>query len=243
MKFNTTGGAAAKPAGSKTGAALRGSAAKAAMKAAQAQSMTAPTPSNSNRFWLPVGGEARITFVDGLLDDDGALDFPVWYEHRLWIGRSVELVCYETDPERGPCPVCQAGHRTQFVGGFTIINQTPYTIQKGPNAGTTLGARQMLFVAPRKALETLQTLAGKRGGLSGHTFDVYRKENMDPRCGSVFDYIGPASDSDIAGWGEEYTPIDYDEVVKFVDEDEMEKFGQAAQPYEASAVGKSTFKV
>lgn len=186
---------------------------------------------NQWRFYCGVGEEARITFVDGDLDQDGALAIPYWYEHRLMVGRLTEIVCYETNQELGPCPVCQAGHKTQLVGGLTVINHTPYTVKSGQNAGKILKNRRQMFVAPRTALETMQILASKRGGLAGHCFDVSRKENKDPRVGSVFDYVGALTPEQKAGFGDDWKPFNWDEEITLLAVEEMTKLGNIAVPY------------
>jgi hypothetical protein len=193
------------------------------------------------RFYLEVGGEARISFVDGALDLDGALDVPQWYEHRLFIGnRMTAVVCYETltgANSMGPCPVCEAGHQTQYVGGMTIVNHTPYQIKSGQNAGKMLQNRRQQLVAPRSALETLQKLATTRNGLVAHVFDVYRKEKKDPRIGSVWDWVGQLTADQVKGLGEEWTPYNWDQEMKMIDAAQMAKLGAMATPYRPNSGG------
>lgn len=210
---------------------MRGAAAHAASATEQMKADLAQSQSGF-RFWLKVGGENRITFVDGSLDQDGALLIPYWYEHRLMIGgRLNNIVCYETLPDAGPCPVCNHNHRTQLVAGLTVINHTPYVIQSGQKAGQTLQHRRQMFVAPRTAIATLQKLAEKRGGLIGHCFDVHRKEAKDARVGSVYDYVGQLTQEQMTAIGEEWKPYNWDEAMKLLTPGEMETLGGSAVPY------------
>ncbi len=212
---------------------MRGSLAKTAVQTEQAKAELAMSNSGY-RFWIVVGAEARISFIDGNLDEDGALDAPFWYEHRLMIGGKVQsIVCYETAMTMGPCPICAAGHRTQLVAGLTVINHTPYTIQSGQNAGKTLVNRVQMFVAPRTAMETLQKLATKRKGLAGHCYDVYRKDKKDPRVGSVYDYHGKLTAKQIASFGDDWMPCNWEEALKLLPPEEMKKFGEIAVPFGA----------
>lgn len=222
--------AAIAPGTKKGGLLLRGVVAQNAVSTEQTKANLAISQ-NQFRFYCDVGGEARVTFVDGELDQDGALAIPYWYEHRLMIGRMLEVVCFETNPTLGPCPICLAGHKTQLVGGLTVINHTPHTIKNGANAGKILTNRRQMFVAPRTALETLQKLATKRGGLAGHCFDIYRKEKKDPRVGSIFDYVGALNQDQINGIGKDWTPFNWDEEIKLTETAEMTKFGNLAVPY------------
>lgn len=215
----------------KGGFLMRGSSAHTAVHTEQAKADLAMSQAGF-RFWVPVGGEARVTFIDGNLDVDGALDIPYWYEHRLMLGGRIQpITCYETVSDMGPCPICTAGHKTQLVAGMSVINHTPYVVQKGQNAGKTLTNRRQMLVAPRTAIETFQKLAGKRGGLSTHCFDAYRKEKKDPRVGSVWDYVGQLTPEQIAGFGEEWKPFDWDEAITLIDANDMANFGQTAVPY------------
>lgn len=216
---------------------MRGAAAHAANATEQTKADLAQSQAGF-RFWLKVGGENRITFIDGVLDTDGALAIPYWYEHRLMIANRLQnIVCYETLHDAGPCPVCNHNHRTQLVAGLSIINHTPYTIQSGQNAGKTLQHRRQMFVAPRTAIGTLQKLAEKRGGLVGHCFDVHRKENKDPRVGSVYDYVGLVTQEQVNSIGEEWKPYDWDDALKLLTAAEMEQIGQIAVPYAGNASG------
>ena len=222
----------------KTGGILmRGAQAHTAVATEQAKADLAASQSGF-RFWIKPGQEARITFIDGHLDADGVLSIPYWYEHRLMIsGRVQNITCYETVPDMGPCPICASGHRTQLVAGMSMINHTPYTVQSGQNAGKTLTHRRQMFVAPRTAVQTMQQLAGKRGGLSQHCFDVYRKEKKDPRVGSVFDYVGQLTAEQCAGFGEEWKPFDWDEQIVLLEAADMAKYGGIAVPYGGGGQG------
>ncbi len=212
---------------------MRGAAAHTAVSSEQTKADLAASQSGF-RFWLKVGGENRITFIDGALDADGALSIPYWYEHRLMIGGKLQnIVCYETLADAGPCPVCNCNHRTQLVAGLSIINHTPYVIQSGQKAGQTMQHRRQMFVAPRTAIGTLQKLAEKRGGLISHCFDVHRKEAKDPRVGSVYDYVGQLTPEQCAAMGDEYKPYDWDDALKLIAPADMQQLGQMAVPYKA----------
>ncbi len=234
---------AAKPAGSTAPTIIKGG---FLMRGAQAQSAVAVEQAKSDlallqqgfRFWIEVGGEARISFIDGILDTDGALAIPMWYEHKLMIGgRMTTITCYETKPDMGPCPVCQAGHNTGLVGALSIVNHTPYQVKKGKNAGKVLTNRRQMLVGPRAAISTLQIVAASRGGLATHCFDVYRKDRTDPRVGSVYNYLGQIQPEQIASLGEEWKPYNWDDEIVMLDSAEMAKLGAMAVPYVPQAQG------
>lgn len=232
VNLDVAAAAGSAPTIKKGGIIMRGASAHNAVATEQAKADLAQAQAGF-RFWIKVGQENRITFVDGGLDADGMLDVPYWYEHRLMIGGRIQNVtCYESVSDMGPCPVCAAGHRTQLVAGLTIVNHTPYTVVSGQNAGKTLSTRRQMFVAPRTAVQTLQQLAAKRGGLAAHCFDVYRKEKKDARVGSVFDYVGQLTQEQVNTIGaEEWKPYDWEDSVVMLEAAEMVKLGNIAVPY------------
>ncbi|MBN7763670.1 hypothetical protein JYP52_21260 [Nitratireductor aquibiodomus] len=141
------------------------------------------------RFWMPEGEERQITFLDGKLDDSGMLDILMFYEHRIRVnGNWSEFVCTAEADQSQPCPICESGARSSLCGVMTIIDHTEHTIKNGPNKGKTIKNTRKLFVAKRQTIIQLTTLAKKRGGLVGCTFDVYRTGENSAGVGSQFDF-------------------------------------------------------
>jgi len=136
------------------------------------------------RFLLDKGEEARLTFVDGNLTEEGVLDVLTYREHYIHASKS-RYVCTQ-DVE--PCPICEQGGRegdAKLVGALTVID---HRVREGEKA--TYKDQRRMFVATRPVLQILQGLAAKRGGLAGCTFDVKRPdEKNSPGCGNIFDFI------------------------------------------------------
>lgn len=177
------GASATKPAWLRTGADAR-----TAMTEADAAAEKAKEESGKLfRFFIPEDEEATITFLDGDLDDEGLLNIPMMYEHRLLhAGKWSTFVCI-ADSE--PCPMCENGDKPALVGLMTVINHTPYTIKNGPNAGNTIANRKQLFVATRQTIKKLQKIAHKRGTLRYHVYEASRTEDKSPRVGDLFERV------------------------------------------------------
>jgi len=139
------------------------------------------------RFWLKPGESARITFVDGFLTKAGLLDFVSYREHHLFLNGEWgnHFVCLEGTPE-GPCPICATGDNASFVGAFTILDHRK--IPSAKEAGKFYTDSPRLYVATMRTVKLLQTMAAKRGGLAGCTFEVMRTSDKDVRVGNHFDF-------------------------------------------------------
>jgi len=136
------------------------------------------------RFWLTDGEEGRITFVDGDILPDNTIDYFMYYEHNLMLnGKWGNTFVCTKDIE--PCPLCEAGDRSSFVGVFTVIDHREYKSKDGKIFKDV----PKLFVAKKDTIKTLQMLGAKRGGLSGCTFDVPRSGDKSPSVGSIFDFL------------------------------------------------------
>lgn len=193
------------------------------------------------RFFVKKGEERRITFVDGEIGENGMLDQPKYYEHGplFWNGKYQFFLCKaQTNPGEGHvCPICEMGNKPALVALFTIID---HTVTKSKDGTKTYKDRKMLFVAKSKTYELLQTMAKKRGGLRGITFDAMRsKDPKSPGVGDAFDFVekrDPAEceklytvtykDKD----GKEHTDArfsvaDYDKEINVKSEDELRALG------------------
>jgi hypothetical protein len=170
------------------------------------------------RFWMNVGDERRITFLDGALDGDGMLAVPMWYEHRVKLGGNWQNFVCVAGTET--CPICETDdNRASLVGIMTVIDHTPHIVQKGPNKGSTVKDTRKLFVPKKETMKVLAKLAAKRGGLTGCTFDVSRTGAKDPSCGNQFDFSEKLTLDEIrAKYGlkpEDVQPADYTKEVVY----------------------------
>ncbi len=170
------------------------------------------------RFRIPesdCGKDFMITFLDGHLDSDGMLDPPMWMEHTVYVGgRWQNLPCTAHEE---PCPICaNSDSKPALVAGFTVIDHTPYKIQKGPNAGNIAKDKRKLFVAKKQTFAILQKIASKQGGLVGCTFEVSRQNDKAPSVGDLFQVTEKQKLSQLAAqYGEEATPADFSEEITY----------------------------
>ncbi len=134
-------------------------------------------------FHLKAGETARITFVDGDVDEEGLLDTITYREHA--VQKNAEFEKYVCIADSEPCPLCEDGHKSSFKCALTIIDHRNYTSKK---TGEVIGNTRRLFVFPPKTQSLLQKLATKYGGLAGVTFEVSRSTENDPAVGDTFMY-------------------------------------------------------
>lgn len=221
-----------------------GSKAKEAMETAEAQAELAKKQAGKGfRFYMGDGEERAITFLDGKLDDEGMLDIPMFYEHNIQVnGDWKNFVCTgETDTSQ-PCPICEKGDRPSLVGVMTVLDHTPYVVQKGPNKGKTYVNQRKLFVAKRQTITQLTNLAKKRGGLTGCLFDVLRSGETAARVGSQFDFQHKfATRAEIKAKfdlaeDEDVLPFDYSESIVYLSPAELLAMGVGKAP---SGIGYS----
>ncbi len=156
------------------------------------------------RFYLKDNEERRVTFLDGDLDASGMLDIFMYYEHTVFHnGKWTQFPCVA---EQEPCPICESGERAALVGVFTVVDHTPFKKKDG----STIERSRRLYVAKRNTVKILQTLATKREGLAGCTFDISRSGDKSPSAGNLFDFIQKDDMKDVAAaWGDDGKPADY----------------------------------
>jgi hypothetical protein len=140
------------------------------------------------RYMMKVGEDAKITFIDGDLDENGFLTPARFYEHTLLLaGKWENYICPEkTDPASGQkCPICESGDRPYLASIFTVIDHR--TVKSKDGTKTYVNQRK-LFVAKPGTFEILAKIAAKRGGLAGATFDVSRTGDKSASVGTMFDF-------------------------------------------------------
>lgn len=191
------------------------------------------------RFFINKGEDAKITFVDGNLSEQGFLLPPRFYEHTVYHnGKWTNFVCPEkTSPELGQkCPFCETGDYASLVAMFTVIDHRVY---KSPTTGKTYQDTTKLFAAKSGTFEMLNKLAVKRDGLAGCTFDVSRSGEKSPAVGNMFDFVEKKDPKELKGkWtrtfknaqGKEvtedaFTVADYEKEVVWRDADELRAMG------------------
>ncbi len=182
------------------------------------------------RFYIPKeGGERRLTFLDGNLDEEGVLDIPMFYEHG-YLNHGTDKIDVRCTRQNEPCPLCDSDD-PDYVGVLTIIEWTEWEDRDKVKHNY----RKRLFVAKYMTLQKLQQKATKYGGLAGATFDVIRTGPRDARVGSDFDYVGK-HELDVIGKEltkpEHAQPCDYDQEPELVyrTADELVDMGLCKKP-------------
>ncbi len=184
------------------------------------------------RFWLPhTGGEAMVTFLDGGLGPDGAVHIPTFYEHRMNFSKTGgndwrEFHCLAMMEESQACPLCEMGEKPTLMGLLTIMNHTPYTVQKGLNKGNVIKDRRQLFIPARQAIASLMNVGLHAQGLMYKTFIITRTSQREPRVGAQFILKGPNDPEEFQKqYGEDAFPANYEEELPVVSEDDLRKMG------------------
>ncbi len=196
-----------------------------------------------HRFRIDVNEPARITFLDGALDEDGLLAVPSLYEHSVQLaGRWATFVCVGGGAE--PCPICDSGRPPALVAAFTVIDHRPYTIRRGPRAGTVVVDQRKLFVAKKGTLARLQVKATALKGIDGVTMAVTRLDTGDglsPGVGTEFDVV-ERTPLDVlaekyAADGVPAVPADYEQEFPYLPASRLRALGLGRAPAASPAYG------
>jgi len=191
---------------------------------------------NMWRFWLKIGEEARITFIDGALDGDGALDAFSYPQHQVFSNGSWNnfFVCTK---HAEPCPLCESGDTPSRVAVLTVIDHTE---RKSKDGTKSYKDQKRLFVMKYDTYQILQNMAQKRGGLAGCTVDAYRTGDRSPNVGSSFDFIEKNDPEELKKLfvkkGEDgkavsdFFPADYEKEIPYHSAAELEALGYGAAP-------------
>ncbi|TAJ84523.1 hypothetical protein [Reyranella sp.] len=195
-----------------------------------------------HRFRIDVNEPARITFLDGALDEDGLLAVPSLYEHTVQLaGRWATFVCVGGGAE--PCPICDSGRPPALVAAFTVIDHRPYTIRRGPKAGTVVVDQRKLFVAKKSTLAKLQFKATTLGGLDGVTMAVTRLDTGDglsPGVGTEFDFVERTPLDVLAEkYGAEGVPANYEQEFPYLPASRLIQLGLGRAPVAATFTPRS----
>ena len=228
---------------------LRGKAAhEAYARDAAEQEVRREAQRRLHRFRIDVNEPARITFLDGALDEDGLLAVPSLYEHAVQLaGRWATFVCVGGGPE--PCPICDGGRPPALVAAFTVIDHRPYTIRRGPRAGTVVVDQRKLFVAKKGTLARLQLKASTLGseGLAGATLAVTRLDSGDglsPGVGTEFEFLDRTPLDVLAErYGAEGVPADYEQEFPYLPASRLIALGLGRAPAAAPAFAPRTYDV
>lgn len=201
---------------------------------------------NIFRFWMPKGESSSITFLDGDLMD-GILDIPFYHEHNVNMNGSWMnwFICTQDEE---PCPICEGGGTSSYVGVMTVIDHGEYTSKKD---GVVHKDNIKLFIAKRDTIKLLQKYAVKRGGLRGCTFDVARTGDKSPAVGSAFDFTEKLTEQQLVqkykstkvGELDRSKPVNYDEYLKglYQPASELRKlgFGSSEGPVGSEGPGEN----
>lgn len=199
-----------------------------------------------HRFRIDVNEPARITFLDGALDEDGLLAVPSLYEHSVQLaGRWATFVCVGGGAE--PCPICDSGRPPALVAAFTVIDHRPYTIRRGPKAGSVVVDQRKLFVAKKSTLAKLQFKASTLQGIDGVTMAVTRLDagdGLSPGVGTEFEFVERTPLDVLAErYGAEGTPANYEQEFPYLPAARLIALGLGRAPTAASPFTPRTYDV
>jgi hypothetical protein len=177
------------------------------------------------RFWLEEGGEARVTFVDGDLTDEGFLDILTYREHRLKGAPGKVPRFFTCTAEIEPCPLDEDGNDAYLAGALTIIDHREF---KSERTKKTYKFMPRLYIATKNTIKKLQHHATAQGGLAGCTFDIARIGENSPRVGTEFTFVQKNSIEELqATWMKTdektkkevtyFVPADYEREIGYID--------------------------
>lgn len=176
------------------------------------------------RFYLKPGNERTVTFLDGGLSEDGMLYGVNFWEHQLNLNGHWRN-WFPCTQNKEPCPICDGGDNPSLVYLFTVIDHTGYKTKEGKEVKN----ERVLFACKNETFKRLQSLAVKRGGLTGLRIDISRTTEKSANVGDLFDVVGQSTQQDIMGatglTAEDVVPFDYDEVIVYRDAETLKGMG------------------
>jgi len=147
---------------------------------------------DQRRFWLKVGTERDIIFLDNfklMTERAGreceAVPFIV-AEHQLDIDQDWHKRKFVTCVGSG-CLCCEKKMKKVSVGVLSVLDVTPFTDQGGQKITRP---EKKIFAAVSNALVLLNAKRAKRdGNLVGCRYSVARHEQRTPRVGGDFEFV------------------------------------------------------
>jgi hypothetical protein len=183
------------------------------------------------------GDEPTLTFLDGDLieggEEAGQIDFYSVREHEVRRpGQKMPdyYVCLTSVGDQ--CPLCESGAGYSFVALFSVIDHRTIKTRKGD-----VTDEKKLLAVKASTVEMLQKYATKNGGLTGLQFEVSRgHEQRSPKVGDLWiptNLGDPAGPEEIdAAFGEgAHKPLNYEEVLTFLDRKALEGLNLAGEEY------------
>jgi hypothetical protein len=208
------------------------------------------------RFWTDKDGRGGWKTHEIVFLDDDLTQAAHVYEHDVDgpgndFKKRQHVSCID---DWASCPICRAAEnnvadefkppRYNMFG--TVLDLTPYTIQKGANAGVTREHSRKLYVIPMAMMDTFKQMfelcKRQNGTTRGMVCMVTKKEKNDARCGEpqmiketgmLFDWmdedeLGEFADDavvregkTILEEGENIEPYDYEEILAPKTEEEL----------------------
>ncbi len=184
-----------------------------------------PTKKKMYRFWMPVGAEQEITFVDDdskplELEFDGKkvkVSLPVLFkEYQLYLNGNWRN--WFTQPEDPDDDLLrQNGERASQVAAFTIIDHSEWADRNGVKHKDEL--KLMVVKTSSSTFKILQKQSAKRKGLRGCRFTVSRLGDKSCNVGDTFEFEEKGDlpkDIQPANYLEEFRPLQRDELAKII---------------------------
>lgn len=186
------------------------------------------------RFYMKCGEEARVTFIDGELDDWGVVSAFFFPQHTIFAGgkKYLNFVCIR---DQETCPFCESGNKYDRVAALTIIDHREYASKKDP--GKIFSDQKRLFICKPRTWEKIQFFGAKRGGIAGCTFDLRRSSDAkSPNVGDEWDFVEKNDVADLRNYyssldsedGTPYfSPAKYREEITYFTQKELADMGYA----------------
>lgn len=189
----------------------------------------------TRRFWMKEDSETQITFLDGMLDDDGIFMNPCYSEHNLYMNGNWRN-WFPCVAESEPCPLCELAEdrnnkvsRANLVTLFTVIDHSSFE-----SNGKVYKDQIKLYVAKHDTMKMLLKHAQKNGGLVGCTFDVSRTGENSANVGNSFILDQKNDLADIVATfqapDKPIAPLDYEKVIHYYTAAELGGMGIKGAP-------------
>jgi hypothetical protein len=181
-----------------------------------------PDVSKQNRFWLKVGEERQIVF----LDKD---PFTFW-EHQVRLNGEWRYYFTCLKNLNKPCPLCDAKVKRYFVGLFSIIDVSSYIAKDGKEVKNPV----KLMAIKQKALKLLKRHDDKGRILHG-LFNVVRTDDKAGTSGDMFEFEQKVNPLE---YNPKATVFDYEKECKPLEHEALATIASMAEPDPYANAGK-----
>jgi len=203
-----------------------------------------------SRFWVRVGDERQLVFLDDfewklVRGDAETMVVPCChYEYKIDLANHPEswkncIYITGSTTAGARCVPAERGFSRVYVGTMTVLDITPFKDKESGEERVV--PRKRLLVGVPSALSILEAKMNKKGNLKLWQYSVTRHEKRSPRIGNDFEAVKQWTEEDLRkefqnvnldplGFTAEQAYTFYEDLLKPLDVDQQEKLFNSCAP-------------